>query len=75
MRYLPKWSTLRYHKAEVLQVPQRVQAVLVKYLLLGIRILVYGTRARSVVPQKCLKDNRSSFSRVSLKSETTDAHP
>ena len=47
---LPKWSKLRYPKAEVLRVPQKVRIVLVRYFLLGIHILVYS--CKGAVPQK-----------------------
>ena len=42
VRYLPKFPKPRYLKAEALQVPQKVQTVLVWYPLLGTRILVYS---------------------------------
>ena len=62
--------------AEVLQVSQKVRTVLVRYLLSGIRILVYScTGCGTSKIYLCLEDNRSSFSRVSLKSETKDARP
>ena len=74
MRYLPKWSTPRYLEAEVLQLPQKVRAVLVKYLLQAICILAYlCTDCGTQKIYLCVKDNRLSFSRVSLKSRTTDA--
>ena len=73
---LPKWSKPRYLIAEVCWVTQKVQTVLVQYLLLGIRILVYSCRGcRTSKIYFCLKDNRSSFSWVSLKSQTKDARP
>ena len=60
--------------AERLQVPQKVRTVLVWYLLLGIRILVYScTGCGTSKIYLYLEDSRSSFSRVSLKSETKDA--
>ena len=65
-----------YLKAEILQVPQKVRAVLVRYLLFGIRILVYScTGCGTSKIYLCLEDNRSSFSQVSLKSKTKDARP
>ena len=74
--YLPKWSKPRYLKAEVLWVPQKVWTVLVRYLLSGIRILVYkSTGCGTSKMYLCLEDNRSLFSRVSLKSKTKDARP
>ena len=42
VRYLLKWSKLRYLKAEVLWVPQKVRTVLVRYLLSEISILIYS---------------------------------
>ena len=63
-------------KAEVLRVSQKVRTVLVRYLLPGIRILVYsciGCGTSKIY--LCLEDNRSSFSRVSLKSEIRDVCP
>ena len=67
MRYLPKRSKQRYLKDEALQVPQEVRTVLVRYLLLGIRILVYScTGCGSSKIYLCLKGNRSSFSWVGL---------
>ena len=72
----PKWSKPSYLKAEVLRVPQKVRTVLVWYLLLGICILVYScTGCGTSKIYLCLEDNRSSFSRVSLKSETKDGRP
>ena len=69
-----RWSTPRYLKAEILEVPQKVRTVLVWYLLLEIHILVYSfTGCGTSKIYRCLEDNRSSFSRVSLKSETKDA--
>ena len=76
VRHLPKWSKLRYVKSEVLQVPQKMQAVLVYYLLLGTRSLVYSyTGCGTSKIHSCLEDNRSSFSKVSLKSKTKDVRP
>ena len=50
--------------------------VLVWHLLLGIRILVYSCTGCSTSKIYLgLEDNRSSFSRVSLKSETKDVRP
>ena len=40
-QYLPKLSKARYLKTDAPQVPQKVPAMLVLYLLLRIRILVY----------------------------------
>ena len=56
------------------QVPQKIWTVLVWYLLSGIRILVYSSTGCGKI-YLCLEDKRSSFSRVSLKSETKEAHP
>ena len=56
------------------RVPQKIWTVLVWYLLSGIRILVYSSTGCGKI-YLCLEDNRSSFSRVSLKSETKDARP
>ena len=54
-----------------LRVPQKVQTKLVQFLLSGICILVYScTGCGTSKMYLCLEDNRSSFSRVSLKSET-----
>ena len=76
VQYLPKWSTARYLRAEALQVLQKVRAVLIRYLLQGIHILVYPcTEWGTSKIYLCLEDNRSSFFRVRLKSETTDARP
>ena len=76
VRYLPKWSTPRYPNAEAPQVPQQVRAVLIRYILSGIRIIVYShTGCGTSKIYLCLVDNRSSIFRVSLKSETKDAHP
>ena len=73
---LPRWSKPRYHKAEVCWVTQKVQTVLVRYLLLGIRMLVYSCRGcRTSKIYLCLEDSRSSFSWVSLKSKTKDTRP
>ena len=73
---LSKWSKPRYRKAEVLLVPQKVRTMLVRYILSGIRILVYSCTGCAISKiYLCLKDNRSSFSRVSLKSETKDPRP
>ena len=73
---LRKWSKPRYLKAEVLWVPQKVRAMLVRYLLSGIHIIVYScTDCGTSKIYLCLEKNRSSFSRVSLKSETKDMHP
>ena len=52
----------------ILHLPQIVRAVLVKYLLPGIHILVYScTECSTSKIYLCLEDNMSSFSRVSLK--------
>ena len=76
VRYLPKWSKPRYLKVDALQEPQNVRTVLVWYLLPGIRNLVYScTGCGTSKMYLCLEDNRSSFSRVSLKSKTKDARP
>ena len=78
LSYRIYWNGLNggYLKAEVLQVPPKVRTVLVRYLLSGIRILVYScTGCGTSKIYLCLEDNRSSFSRVSLKSETKDARP
>ena len=76
VRYLPKWSTPRYLKSEALQVPPKVRTVLVWYLLLSIRISVYScTGCGTSKIYLYLEDSRSSFSRVSLKSESKDARP
>ena len=73
---LSKWSEPRYLKAEVLPVPQKVRTMLVQYILSGIRILVHScTGCGTSTIYLCLKDNRSTFSRVSLKSETKDPRP
>ena len=75
-QYLPKWSTLRYLKADEFDLSQKVRTVLVWYLLLGIRILVYPcTECGTSIIHFCLEDNTSSFSWMSLKSETTEARP
>ena len=61
-------------KAEALKVPQKVRAMLVLYFLSGIRILVCSrTGCVTSKTYLCLEDNRSSFSRVSLKFQTKDA--
>ena len=53
----------------------RVSSI-VRVSLLGIRILVYScTGCGTSKIYLCLEDNRSSFSRVSLKSEIKDARP
>ena len=73
LSYRIYWNGLNggYLKAEVLQVPPKVRTVLVRYLLSGIRILVYScTGCGTSKIYLCLEDNRSSFTRVSLKSET-----
>ena len=71
---LPKCSKPRYIKTEVLRVHQKLWTLLVGYLLSGIRILVYScTGCGNSKVYLCLKDNRSSFSWVSLKSEANDA--
>ena len=76
MHDLLKWSTPRYLKVEILQAPEKVRTVLVSYLMLGIRILVYScTECGTSKIYFCLKDERSSFSGMSLKSETKDVRP
>ena len=76
VHHLPKWSKLSYLKAEAFQVPQKLWTELVWYLLLGIRTSVYScTVCGTSKIYLCLEDNRSSLSRVSLKSETKDACP
>ena len=71
VRDLAIWSKPRYLKAEALQVPQKVHAVLVYYLLSGIHILVYScTGCGTSKIYLHLENNRLSFSRFSLKSET-----
>ena len=76
MQYLTKWSKSIYLKAEALRIPQKVRTVLVWYLLLWIRILVYScTGCGTSKMYLCLEDNRSSLSWVSLKSEIKDARP
>ena len=76
MRYLPKWSKPRYLKTKSIQVPQKVAAVLVKHLLLGICILVhFCTGCGTSKIYLCLEDSRSSFSQMSLKSKTKEARP
>ena len=63
-------------KAEVFRVSQKVLTVLVLYLLSGSCILVYScTGCGTSKIYLCLEDNRSSFSRVSLTSETKEARP
>ena len=75
LRHLPEWSKPRYLKAETLQVPQKVPPMLVSYLLWRIHILVYSWTGSSTSKiYLCLEDNRSSFSRVSLKFKTKDTH-
>ena len=72
------WNGLKpmYLKAKVLGVLEKVWTVVVWYLLLGICILVYSYKGCGTSKiYLCLEDNRSSFFRVSLKSETKDAHP
>ena len=65
-----------YLKTEAPQLPQKVQTLLVWYFLLEICIIVYScTGYGTSKVYLCLEDNRSSFSRVSLKSETMDVHP
>ena len=69
------WNGLqpRYLNAEALQVPQKVRILLVWYLLSVICILVYSsTGCGTLKIYLCLEDNRSSFFRVSLKSEIKD---
>ena len=75
--YRTYWNGLnQLPKAEVLRVPQKVQTMLVWYLLSGIQVLVYScTGCGTSKIYLCHKDKRSSFTRVSLKSETKDAHP
>ena len=76
MRNQLKWSKPRYLKAVKLQLPQKVRTVLVWYLLLVTRILVYSSEVCGTSKiYLCLKDNRSSFSLVSLQPETKDARP
>ena len=59
-----------------LRVPQKIQTVLVWYLLLRIRILVYSrTVCGTSKMYLCLKDNRSLFFGISLKCKTKDARP
>lgn len=59
-----------------LRVPQKIQTVLVWYLLLRIRILVYSWTGYGISKMYlCLKDNRSLFFGVSLKCKTKDARP
>ena len=71
VRYMPKRSKPRYLKVEPLQVPQEVRTMLVWYLLSGIRILVYScTDCSTSKFYISLKENKSSFSLVSLKSKT-----
>ena len=71
MQFLPKWSKPRYLKAVAPHVPQIVWTVLVWCLLSGIRILIYSfTGWFTSKIYLWLEDNRSSFSHVSLKSET-----
>ena len=61
---------------DTLQVPQKIQTVLVWYLLLRIRILVYSWTGCGISKMYlCLKDNRSLFFGVSLKFKTKDARP
>ena len=75
--YRTYWNGLnQVPKAEVLRVPQKVQNMLVWYLLSGIHVLVYScTGCGNSKIHLSHKDKRSSFSRVSLKSENKDAHP
>ena len=75
VRYLPKWSKPRFLKAEALQILQKVRTMLVWYLLLGIRILVYSFTGCGTSKIIYVSKVTSSFSRVSLKSETKDARP
>ena len=68
--FIPNMVLSECLKTELLRVSQKARTVLVRYLLPGIRILVYcctwwGTSKIYL----CLEGNRSSFSRVSLKSE------
>ena len=72
--YSPKWSKSRYLKAEALWLPQKLRTVFVWFLLLGIHILVYSCKGCGTSKNYlCLEDNRSSFSWLSLKSETKEA--
>ena len=74
LRTLPKWSKIRYLKAEALQMLQKIQTV--QYLLLVIHILVsFITRCGTSKIYSCLEDNISSFSRVHLKPENKDGRP
>ena len=74
--YLQKWSKPWNHKAEASDIFKKVRAMLVLYLLLGIRILVYSCTVCGISNiHLCLEDNRSSFSRVSLKPKTKDVRP
>ena len=58
------------------RVTQEVWAVLVRYLLLGIRILVHScTVCGTSKTCLCLENNRSSFFWMSIKSETKDTRP
>ena len=58
----------------VIRVSQKIRTMLVLYLLSGICILVYSCRGCGTSKiYLCLEDNRSSFSRVILKSKTKDA--
>ena len=76
LSYRTYWNGPKYLKAEVLRLPQKARTVLVRYLLSGIRILVYSCTGCGMSKiYLCLEDNRSSFSQVSLKSETKDARP
>ena len=66
----------KYLKAEAPQLPKKVQTLLVWYFSLGIHIIVYSCTGYGTSQiYLCLKDNRSSYSRVSLKSETTEERP
>ena len=76
VRYLRKWSKPKYLKAEALQVPQKIQTMLVWYHLYRIRILLYScTGCGTSKIYFGLENNNSLFSRRSLKSETKDTRP
>ena len=58
----------KYLKTKLLRVSQKVRTLLFRYLLPGIHILVYlCTECGTSKIYLCLKDNKSSFFRVSLR--------
>ena len=77
VRYLPKSLNQGTSKSRHSKSLEKVQTMLVWYLLSRLRNLVYscagcGTSKKIYLS---LEDNRSSFSRVSLKSEIKDSLP